>query len=444
MIERHYDDEALMAFLEPNVRADVHLPRCPECSEKLDTLRLVTESLRDAATWNPNPCRDDVVPATILNLRAFADRMASEDSQAEIYLRDLLAGPREAWADKLRQHPEYRTAGVVRKLIAACDRAIDTMPPDAVEISALATDIAEHLDAAAHPSDTVAKLRGAAWRERAYALFYTGQFAEAERAVVAAETHFGGCVVGEYDVARVGIVRALVERGMESFAAAAETARATGERMRSFADAGRVRSADSIAASVLFSQQRFAEALEIWSRLLDAADERDVRSYAGHLSNVASCQRELGDYTSALANYSMAAALLVDNGNPAEAVRIRYMVAGTLAAAGRTDEALSRLRVARQDFEDLGMHSEAALAALDIADLLLSRQEHAEVVELCASAMSQFERSGVPYGVRARTALAYMCEAAAAGRATQQLAKHVRRYIRELPQQPALLFVPLD
>ena len=41
-----------------------------------------------------------------------------------------------------------------------------------------------------HPSDTIARLRGAAWREQAYALFYVGQFADAEAALLTSERHF--------------------------------------------------------------------------------------------------------------------------------------------------------------------------------------------------------------------------------------------------------------
>lgn len=441
MIERHYDDEALIAFLEPGTTADAHLPSCTECAGKLGTLRLVSEALADSATWDPRTCRDEPVPETIAALRAFADRMASEDTQAEIYLRDLLDGSRESWMPKLREHPEYRTAGVVRKLIAACDRAIDTMPPDAVEITALATEIAEHLDPTAHPSDTVAKLRGAAWRERAYALFYTGQFADAKRAVFASESHFSDCLVEEYETARVGIVQALVARGMEDYAAAAEAARACGTAMRSYSDSHRARAAESISASVLFSQQRFREALDIWTRLLETP-ESDVRAYAGNFTNVANCQRALGDYASALTNYATAATLLADAGDVSDAVRTRYNVAVTLAAAGRSEEALTRMRAARADFEALSMSSEAAVAAIDIADHLLANGQMAEVVELCAAAISQFDRSGVAYGTRARVAIAYMREAAEAGRATQRLARYVRNYLRELPRQPALLFLP--
>ena len=129
MAERHYDDEALISLMETGrAGSDAHLPACKTCSEKMQSFRGLSGVLRDASVWDRKPLNVDPVPSTIANLRAFADRMSAEDTRAESYLNDLLAGSREEWMPRLQQHPEYRTAGMVRKLIAASDRAIDTMP----------------------------------------------------------------------------------------------------------------------------------------------------------------------------------------------------------------------------------------------------------------------------------------------------------------------------
>src|SRR4028119_1706883 len=135
---------------------------------------------------------------------------------------------------RLQEHPEWRTAGVVRKLIAASPITIDTMPPDAVAISAVAVDIADQLDPRASPAATVPRLRGAAWREYAYALFYTGAFAEAEAAVETAERHFSECVVNEYELGRLNIVRSLVLQAFERYADATRAASQSAEAFRRF------------------------------------------------------------------------------------------------------------------------------------------------------------------------------------------------------------------
>src|SRR5215210_117323 len=129
MVERHYDDETLLAFLEKErLGSDSHLTDCLACSEKLDTFRTVTDVLHEHDVWDRATVRQDPVPETITSLRAFADRMASEDTAADAILPELLAGPREEWMPRLMAHPEWRTAGVVRRLAVAMIREVMTMP----------------------------------------------------------------------------------------------------------------------------------------------------------------------------------------------------------------------------------------------------------------------------------------------------------------------------
>ena len=136
MIERHYDDEALISLIENEPRQ----PRtrtCPAASraaQKIESFRMIADALVRSATSGTARSGTEPVPATIANLRAFADRMTDEDARAEAILRELLAGSREEWMPRLRAHPEWRTAGVVRKLIAQVYTAVVAMPPDAVEI----------------------------------------------------------------------------------------------------------------------------------------------------------------------------------------------------------------------------------------------------------------------------------------------------------------------
>ncbi len=104
------------------------------------------------------------------------------------------------------------------------------MPRDAVELTALATEIADHLE------DATPQLRGAAWRERAYALFYVGDFAAAERALCASESHFSESCASDYDLARVGIVRAVVERGLEKYSSAIAHAQRSVRQFQLYAD----------------------------------------------------------------------------------------------------------------------------------------------------------------------------------------------------------------
>jgi tetratricopeptide (TPR) repeat protein len=445
MIERHYDDEALVTMLDSGAHAsDPHVSACGECADKLDGFRLVVDALHDPATWDQREFDAAPNPHTIATLRAFAGNMAAEDAAAEAYVADLLAGPRSSWMARLAAHPEYRTAGTVRKLIAATDRALDTMPADAVEITALATDIAEHLDPAAHRPDTLARLRGGAWRERAYALFYTAQIAQAERALLIAASHLEECSLPEYEQARLSIVRALIARTVESYGQARMAARSAAATFTSFADVRRAASAQLAEAHSCYGSGDYRAAFEILSRV-----ERQLRTsshaetHALALGNLAFCCWKLNRIDDAL-NYHEAAATLLDGlGIRTESVRTRWNIASILASEGRVDEALSRLNGVVAEFRQLGMSGLATFAQLDVAELLLARGQYEDVEEICKTAMHEFASAGLEHTQRALTALALMKEAAASRTATPVLVRRVREYLHRLPAEPNLLFLPL-
>jgi tetratricopeptide (TPR) repeat protein len=442
MIERHYTDEALISLIETNrAAADRHLPACQPCSAKIESFRMIADALCDQEAWD-RPAAEPV-PATIANLRAFADRMTDEDSRAETILQALLAGSREEWMPRLNEHPEWRTAGVVRKLIAQAYTTVFAMPRDAVQQMNIATEIAGQLNPVNYPSDTVARLRGAAWRDRAYALYYIGQFTDAEAALRTSERHFSYCVVNEYELARLGIVKALVLRPFERFSEASDAAVASARTFERHGDLDKTVSARLAQVHMLFSRNMYVQAEWL---LLDL--ERQVSSsslvgtHARVLGNLGECYRKLGRVELAIHYFDCASALLNDIGARTEIVRIRWSIAVMLAEAGKVADACGRLQELTREMEQLGMTSEAAVAGLDVAEFLLAQNRYDEVDEICRSTMRAFELAGLSYTSRALTALAFIREAASQQRADRALVRTVREYIRELPRQPNLLFAP--
>lgn len=444
MIERHYDDEALVTMLGDGISADdAHLSTCEECTEKLHGFRLAEDALRDASTWDKREIDPNPNPNTIATLRAFADTMAAEDSAAEAYLADLLAGPRETWMAKLHAHPEYRTAGTVRRLIAATNHALDTMPADAVEITALATEIAEHLETGLHGEDTLARLRGAAWRERAYACYYTGHIAEAQKAVALSTQRFENCALSEYERARVSVVRALIFRSLEGYLESRDAARTAADQFEVFADVRRASSARLAEVQSCFGRGDFEGALQILlvvERRLRDSD--DAETHARTVSNLAFCYWKLNRIDEAIKYHEIAANLVDALGIRSESVRTRWNIASILAGEGRIDEALSRLEHVYAEFGELGMASVATLVRLEAAELMLLQGRYTDVVGVCRAAMAEFTASGLDQTERALTALALMKEAAVNRTATPSLARHVREYLRRLPDEPNLLFLP--
>lgn len=442
MIERHYDDEALIALIESDrADSDEHLPSCEPCSEKIESFRLISEALEDGDVWDTRAVRMEAVPSTIATLRAFADRMTDEDTRADAILKDLLLGNREEWLPRLQHNPEWRTAGVVRKLIDAAYGAVVSMPPDAVAMTDMATEIAEELEPKDFPSDTIARLRGSAWRAKSYALYYVGNFAAAETALLAAEAEFSHCAINEYELARVGVVKALVLRPFERFSEASDVATSSARIFESYGDVEKTVSARMADVHMLFSREMYREAEHVLLEIERAISSSDhVSTHARVLGNLGFCYRKLRQTDLAIHYSDCASALLDSIGARTETVRIRWSVTVMLAEIGRVTDACDRLRDLMREMEYLGMTSEAAVAALDVAELLLAQNRYEEVGQICRSAMISFERAGLTYTARAMTALAYIREAADLRRADQVLVRDVREYIRKLPAQPNLLF----
>ena len=447
-LARHYDDETIIALLESGdpeaIARDPHLAGCESCAELAESLRAISGTLAHEDVWDARVLDEAPRPETLANLRAFVGDMAREDAIAEQHLKDLLAGDRDTWMPRLHAHPEYRTAGMVRKLVAATDHALDTMPPDAVAITELATEIADNLPPAVHPGDTVLKLRGAAWRERAYALFYVGTYTEAETAIAEAERNFAECVVGDYDRGRVAIVLALIHRALDRDTEAAVTAAEAVTLLRASGDVQRYVSAVMVQAQAKMKVFEYRGALGLLTEALTAFRVHVSADTEGRLlANIGLCQRALRDFAGAVSSYRTAARIFNDLGVRTEAVRTQTNLAVVLREAGLPEEAVRQVREARSVFESLGMTYDLAMTDLILSDLAITNGDLDAVGPLCRHAMSYFEGAGLAYGPRALTALAYLSEAAEQHRLTSVDVRHVENYIRRLPLQPALLFAPL-
>jgi tetratricopeptide (TPR) repeat protein len=278
----------------------------------------------------------------------------------------------------------------------------------------------------------------------AYALYYTGSFAEALEETTRASEEFAGCLVNEYDLARLGIVRALVlralERWSEALAAAEDSVRAFAE----FSDIEREASARIAEAHLLFSMREFEKAVRTLSdreEVLRATSHAET--HARVLMNLGYAYWQMGRTSEGMGYYDAATEIFRGLGIRTEALRIQWAVARMLRESGHASMSLEKSRNIASQFEELGMTSEWALVSLDIAEIILDEQKFDEVEAICRAAIGAFERAGVSYTAKALTALAYMREATRNKTITAPLVRQVREYIRRLPIDGELLFIPL-
>jgi tetratricopeptide (TPR) repeat protein len=446
MAGAHIDEEMLVSVAEHGVNQDTypHLDECDDCRASVEQYRAVVLSLAHESTWDLHPLDETPSPRTIANLRAYVEQMQREDAEAEPLLAELLAGPREGWMPRLMADEKYRTAGVVRKLIAATDRAIDTMPMDAVEITKLACEIADQLDGTGYTAETVLKLRSAAHRERAYALFYVGDIQASLHAEGISEFAARSCIVGDTEIGRALLVRALVLRQTDNVAEALALTDEAEKRFRAFEDTKHETVAVSTRAYLLSKIGDYKNALAITRRLLD---ERSAyltpRESALLAMNLGVYSRELGDVAAALREFEVAAFAFEELGIITAAARMRWNVAALLKDSGDLTNAGPRLESVIADFEKLGMNGTAAVAMLDLAEVRLLQQRVGDVDGLCKHAMQQFHQTGIEYSSRALSALALLREAAGSARVPIALVRSIRRYLDALPSSPALEFAYL-
>ena len=433
IIEQHYDDEVLIDLLE-EAEEDTHVPVCDTCTGTLQSYRDLSSALHDNSVWDERELSERPAPQTTNFLRAFADRTRAEDAAAAAIVPKLIANPA-----LIGQHPEWRTAGVVRGLLAVVDEKNFTEPKVAAEIAALAVQVADSLEAGQYPFDTVTKLRGKAWRTHAHMLYYVGSYNESIKALDRADDLLQACSVSEYDLARAQVVRAQLYNELERLDEAVTLADSASTTFRKFEDIDREALAEATKAASLVGARRYGEALPVFMRL--GADRRIAnKPRAFYIHNAAICSRELSRFEESKSLFVQAVAEFERLGLVSARARARWHLAQVMLDEHHYEQSRALLIELRNDFEELGMPQDVALTCVDEAEASLMLGQLAEVVRLCQRAMEYFSKASIAYTQGALTALAYLKEAAEGRTLTKQTLGDLRSYFELLPQQPHLLF----
>jgi tetratricopeptide (TPR) repeat protein len=442
IVDSHYDEETLIRVAEAAVEIeDPHLNACDDCRIAVDEYRDMLSCMSDEVIWDQRPIDDTPNPQTIATLRAFVEDMHREDAEAEPLVAELLAGSREEWMPRLMADEKYRTAGVVRKLIAAMETAIRRMPDDAVAIAPLATYIADELP----HSETGEQLRGSAWRESAFVHLYVGNYKTAVDASREAATAFTGCVAASYDEARLAVLDAQIARAFDDVDSGLHFISRAESVFAGVDDPSRLVSTTTVKAALLGRAGRYHEAIALMTGVL--ASRGDILSTEQSATlhvNLGYAYREVAEFADALRHLEIAAFMLDEMQRRADGARTRWNVAVVLLRAGRLREAAERLTSVVHEFMELGMHGPGALAALDLAETCLLDGDFDAVEVHCRRAIEQFTNTGLTYSDRARTALALLCEASEKRKASVALVRRISRYISELPTNPRLEFAFLE
>ncbi|MEA2462843.1 MAG: MalT-like region [Acidobacteriota bacterium] len=353
------------------------------------------------------------------------------EKEAATAVAEVLSGPSAWWRERARRTPGVLTCGCVELLVQRSIALLDQSPADAVEAAAVAADVAERLAAEAGPSGLVAAVRADAWREYAYSLFYIGRLAEASDALDRAEQACRQSASPELGLARIALIRASLYRAADRIEEAIALTEEAGEVFQRLGDVARYAKARITEGNMRYARGAVAAALAIWLSLEDVPGIAEDGTLGMVLHNIGCAYRDLGDPAKARTYLGRASAQYEARGMVVEKIRTRYAEGGMLVMSGAVAEGLPILREAWRAFERVGMELEAALVGLEVAEALLATGDSEEVPSICRAMLDRFVSEGMTS--RAITALSFLREAVAVGKASPDLVRNIHSFLRALP-----------
>jgi hypothetical protein len=439
----HYsDDDLSWHALRPQGEVAAHLSRCAECRALYDQQQRVDAGLAERATWTFHADLrrgGDPVRRALLET---ASRLAREVAEARERLAKLIAESVKFAYDGIAIEPALRTAGAVRFLCDAAHDECERQPVHARNLADVALQIANGLDPDRHYlGRKVHHLVGLAQKERANAFRYLGNYPAALDALDGARHAYQRAGASPWDEAVLLYTRGVV---LYRFAGT-EAERCAEESAAIFAAAEdwvRWIHARMLGAESKFWRQDYRAAADEYRQLLSRARrEGDDVLVARLLCSAANCDIELALAHIAEAPLLQALRVFEQASLKTEMASVRWALARIPLIDGQFGVATALLRNVKTDFERLGASNDAALVALDLAEVLVATHAAArDVQKLCRESFLTFRRAGMLN--EALTALAYLREAARTGTITRRKIRHVRRFVMRVQEQPTVRFEP--
>ena len=414
---------------------------CAVCRTSLDFFSIVSpEELADAELWEE---REPVWRSEDDPMRAYIERIAVEDREADELLaeRKLLSSPAKTAFTNVQRDKRLLTGGVVRRLTAHAHKVHGDEPLAAVTFTDAAVLIAESLPDDTYPWNAVFELRGAAWKERANALRVAGEFPSALEALTHAERAYRKLQSPGFGLSSVALIRAgvfLEQDRLDEAASWAEKAEA------GFAHLGqeeRRMRAVFLRGSIQYEAGDVAAAVQLFERVQEYGEAVSSPRWAARAAYaIGNCEVDRRNLSEASMQFHRALVIFREIGPEIERLSTEWGLCRVVLHGGDQSEAIRRLRTVAMEFEKRSMITDAALVRLDIVEALLALAETDQIAETAARLFRLFRDAGMMTG--ALTAMAYMKEAAAAGKLTAAGVDAVRTYLRRSSRQPELLFQP--
>jgi len=304
-----------------------------------------------------------------------------------------------------------------------------------------ATTISQMLPDNSYPRGTIHELRGQALKEQANALRLLGRFPEALEAINAAEAEFSTLRQPTAGLAAVKFVRGTILYEQENLADAETAAVEAAEAAASDGIRDIQRNATNLLGYILFDRHDYEAAARIFERSLHQRQEEGAALWIARDSlSVGLCHLELHQLSGASRHLHEALRHFVDLRMGPDVTRAHWAIARLIFAEGNPQEAIYRLRRCIGEFSRLQILTDAALVAIDLAEILEATGRQREIGKVLAGVVQTFMNAGKL--TSALTALAYLKDASSNGTMTVNLVSYVRHFVKRAERQPDLLFVP--
>jgi AraC-like DNA-binding protein len=397
----HIDDDVLDEYvidvdrtMPGRAAIEAHLNQCLQCRTRAGSTAVFLEMIVSPEAWETAEAVIDA-EGHRQGLVVFAARVQDEYAQASArfspFLNDALAFVHE----RVERRPEYRTAGAVRVLTEAAHACCEREPMHARNIAEAAVLIADQLPQNEYPAPVVHSLRGLAWKERANAMRFIGEYPEALVSLDRSEREFRQLLVPSIEIGNTAYIRAVVLTYMDRLDEAERFASESADVFAAFRDSERWLLSTAAQAAILYYRSDYASALTIFERLLKHAEaDGAMVEIARHSTNAGVCCVKIGDTAQAAGHLLNARQIYTQLQNALELGRVERWMAVLSRVDGDITESITRLRRVRSEFERVSLLDDAALATIDLVESLIIAGQRSEIAQLCNDTTRYIRRAG--------------------------------------------------
>jgi tetratricopeptide (TPR) repeat protein len=239
----------------------------------------------------------------------------------------------------------------------------------------------------------------------------------------------------------VTYIRAYILFEQEQLEAAEQLARESAEAALHLGSTDRFMRALHLRGEIRFRRGDLRGAIELFASVLRYGEENNDQLWiAREARALGVCHIELRNPAEAGRHLERSLRLSIAMDSAIELTRNQWAIARLTFLQGNLNEGIRRLRGAVTELTSEGMLTDAALAAIHLAEMLHAVDRTREIPKLLAGVAQTFVAAGMLSG--ALSALAYLKEASSAGTLTPALCLYVRQFIARAEHQPALPFAP--